>query len=83
MTEEKRHTIKIILGFTLAIFGMIMLLIGLFCPPIGAIEPSVLAAYGEVSTFSAALIGIDALYKYNYRKILNEHEEKMADKKDE
>lgn len=82
MTEQKRYTLKLILGFLLAVFGMIMLMIGLFCPPVGNIEPSVLAAYGEVSTFSAALVGIDSIYKYNYRKLENEHEERMSNNED-
>lgn len=86
MNFTQNHTYKIILGTVLAIAGIIMLFIGLYCPPLGAIEPSVLAAYGEVSTFSAALIGIDALYRFQFRKLVNEHErevKKMNDSKND
>lgn len=80
MTTQKKTTIKIVLGTILALSGLLLLFIGLFCPPLGAIEPSVLAAYGEVSTFAAALIGIDALYKYRYTEMMNDHTERMKDK---
>lgn len=83
MTVEKKTTYKIILGTILALSGLLMLFIGLFCPPLGAIEPSVLAAYGEVSTFAAALIGIDAIYKYRFAEMMNDHTERMKDKENE
>lgn len=42
----------------LSLTGMAMLLVALWLPPRGSIEPSVLVAYGEVMTFVGALLGI-------------------------
>ena len=50
----------------LCIFGCIMLLAGFLCPPLGEIHPTILTAFGEVLTFSGALLGMD--YKYRSKK---------------
>lgn len=63
MKNISKANIQLILGFILAIFGMIMLVASFFVPPMGIIDASVLAAIGEVFTFSGALIGIDYHYK--------------------
>lgn len=65
----KSKTNQLILGFILAYFGMVLLVVSFFVPPLGIIDASVLAAIGEVFTFSGALIGID----YHYRERHNEH----------
>lgn len=41
-----------------------MLFLGFYTAPQGEIHDSVLIAYGEVSTFAGALLGIDYTYKY-------------------
>lgn len=64
LDREKKATIQALLGFGAAIAGLVLLFIGLFMPPIGSIDSSVLVAYGEVSTFAAGLIGIDYHYRY-------------------
>lgn len=46
--------------------GLGLLFVGFFVPPLGEIDSSVLVAYGEVSTFSGSLLGID--YRYRYRQ---------------
>jgi hypothetical protein len=43
-----------------------MLLAGFLCPPLGEIHPTILTAFGEVLTFSGALLGMD--YKYRSKK---------------
>lgn len=63
MKKQTKTNIQLILGFSLAIFGIILLVISFFVPPLGVIDASVLAAIGEVFTFSGALIGIDYHYK--------------------
>jgi hypothetical protein len=57
---------QLILSVGLCVFGGLLLLAGLFCPPIGEIHHSVLIALGEILTFSGSLIGID--YKYRYKE---------------
>lgn len=56
MKKETRNEIKFWVIFGLAIvFGVC----GMFCPPIGTIDNSVLIYAGELLTFAAAIIGID------------------------
>ena len=66
MKNISKANIQLILGFILAIFGMALLILSFFVPPMGIIHASVLTAIGEVFTFSAALIGIDYHYKQRY-----------------
>ena len=58
--------VQLILAVGLCVFGGTLLIAGFCCPPLGEIHHSVLIAFGEVLTFSGALIGID--YKYRYRE---------------
>lgn len=65
LSKESRITIQLIVGIILVVAGLVLIFSGLWLPPIGIIDPSVLVAYGEVSTFAGALIGVD--YKYQYQ----------------
>ena len=58
--------VQLILAVGLCVFGGVLLIAGFCCPPLGEIHHSVLIAFGEILTFSGALIGID--YKYRYRE---------------
>lgn len=70
---KQKITVQLWLGVALAIFGVVLLTISFFFPPAGIIDASVLAAIGEMFTFSGALIGIDYTYKYKvYTKIQDE-----------
>lgn len=48
---------QLILASCLAVGGLLLLFWGMLLPPCGAIDGSVLLAYGELSTFVAALFG--------------------------
>lgn len=48
----------------LVLFGILLLAGSFFVPPLGVIDSSVLVAFGELSTFSGSLIGVDYHYKY-------------------
>lgn len=48
----------------LTIVGCGLLIAGFTVPPTGVIDNSVLVAFGETSTFIAAVLGIDYNYKY-------------------
>lgn len=63
---KHRHdmSIQIWIASGLSVVGLILLFMGLYFPPTGRIDASVLVAYGEVMTFSGALFGID----YHYRR---------------
>lgn len=73
LSKEKQHTLQMWLGFILAVFGMVMILAGFIVPPPGIVDPTVLAAVGEVFTFSGALIGIDYHYKERKYEFLRTH----------
>lgn len=75
LTENQKMTIQLWLGAILTIFGIILLMVSFCVPPLGVIDASVLAAVGEVFTFSGALIGIDYTYKYKRFKIADERVE--------
>lgn len=65
--------IQLALGVILVVAGLVLLYLGFYAHPIGDITNSVLVAYGEVSTFAGALIGVD--YSYKYRTFKFEQEE--------
>lgn len=64
--------IQLTLGVLLVVTGIILLFLGFYAHPVGDITNSVLVAYGEVSTFAGALIGVDYSYKYRTFKIEEE-----------
>ena len=79
--EKQKRTklnIQLGLGVLLVIVGIVLLFLGFYAPAVGEIANSVLVAYGEVSTFAGALIGVDYSYKYKMFKIEEEgrHREK-------
>ena len=64
-------TLEFLFGFICALIGIGLLWTSLFIPPLGIIDASVLAAVGEVLTFSGALVGIDYSYRFKHFKIEN------------
>ena len=64
-------TLEFLFGFICALIGIGLLWRSLFIPPLGIIDASVLAAVGEVLTFSGALVGIDYSYRFKHYKIEN------------
>lgn len=76
VSEEQKMTIQLWLGVSIAIFGVILIIASFLCPPLGIIEASVLAAIGEIFTFSGSLIGIDYHYKFKKYEIADEQVER-------
>ena len=58
--------LQLIIATALCIFGCALLVAGFICPPLGEIHPTILTAFGEILTFSGALLGMD--YKYRSKK---------------
>ena len=54
--------LQLVIATLLCLAGITLLFMGLWMPPRGEIHSSVLVAFGEVSTFAGALLGVD--YKY-------------------
>ena len=84
-------TVQFWLGVGIVIVGLVLLFLGFYAVPIGTINPTVLTAFGEIATFSGALIGVDYRYRFkeyeieeNYRhkrweRGERENEEKIED----
>jgi len=66
---KTRLNVQLALGVILVLTGITLLFLGFYAHPIGDITNSVLVAYGEVSTFAGALIGVDYSYKFKTFKI--------------
>lgn len=83
ITPERKQSIQLWLGFILAISGIVMIAAGFLVPPMGYIDPTVLAAIGEVFTFSGALIGVDYHYKERRYEFLRTHKIDEPEETDE
>ena len=68
LDKETKLTIQVMLATLLIIVGIVLLFLGFYTEPPGQIHDSVLIAYGEISTFAGALLGIDYTYKYKIFK---------------
>ena len=58
-----RFDLQLLTAAVLSIGGLVLLFCGVFIDPEGQIHESLLVAFGEVATFSGALMGIDYVYK--------------------
>ncbi|MEE0979594.1 MAG: hypothetical protein UH625_09335 [Muribaculaceae bacterium] len=58
-TFKRRITIQTVLAFLLVIFGMTVVMLALYMPPMGEIHPSVITVFGMLLVASGAFIGID------------------------
>jgi len=60
MKIKTKH--QLLLATILVAFGVLLIIAAFIIPPTGVIDPTVLTAFGEILTFSGAVIGID--YKH-------------------
>lgn len=81
MNKKTKLNLRLIVALILTIVGSGLLIAGFTVPPLGVIDSSILVAYGETSTFVAAVLGIDYSYKYKVykRKLVD----KLQDDEDE
>ena len=76
LSPEKKMTIQFWAGLVIVAIGLVLLFLGFYAVPLGEIAPSVLTAFGEIATFSGALIGVDYRYRYKmYEEELRHHRE--------
>lgn len=66
---NKIEVIKILLAVASFIIGAALILIGLWLPPLGVIDNSVLIALGELLTFSASVLGINYTYQFKLHEL--------------
>lgn len=56
----KRHlTAQSLLAFVLVVFGMVVVMLALYMPPVGEIHPSVITVFGMLLVAAGAFLGID------------------------
>ena len=67
MTKRDNLTVQLWVATALVICGILLLFAGFMVKPLGEIHNSILVAFGEMSTFSGALFGVD--YNYRYKQI--------------
>lgn len=68
MSDKTKLNLRLIVAMLLTIVGSGLLIAGFIVPPLGVIDSSILVAFGETSTFVAAVLGIDYNYKYQIYK---------------
>jgi hypothetical protein len=67
--NKKVEMIKICLAVAMCIFGCLMLTAGFIVAPLGEIHQSVLIGFGEILTFSGAILGINYLYSAKHKEL--------------
>ena len=60
-------SIQLLTAAILAIGGLVLLFCGVYIAPQGEIHESLLVGFGELATFSGALMGIDYSYKFKQK----------------
>ena len=56
---KRRLTAQSVLAFVLVVFGMVVVMLALYMPPIGEIHPSVITVFGMLLVAAGAFLGID------------------------
>ena len=69
MKHSTKLTLQFIFAWLLMVIGVTLLFFGFFVDPIGEIHPSVLTAFGEISTLVGAILGIDYRYKFKSEEL--------------
>lgn len=77
MRQKTNLNARLAVAVILTIVGSGLLIAGFIVPPLGVIDSSVLVAFGETSTFVAAVLGIDYNYKYQIYKNRAENSSKL------
>ncbi len=80
LSQEQRLTVQFWLGVGIVIVGLVLLFLGFYAVPLGEIAPSVLTAFGEIATFSGALIGVDYRYRFKELQVEEEYRHKRWEK---
>ena len=69
MDNKTKVNLQLISALLLIIIGCGVLVAGFIVAPLGVIDPTVLTAFGETSTFAGALFGIDYTYRYKIKNL--------------
>ena len=72
---KRKLTAQSILAFFLVVFGMAVVMIALYMPPIGEIHPSVITVFGMLLVAAGAFLGIDLNVQFkSFIETLHERE---------
>ena len=77
--RDRKLLLQFIFAWILVVVGVVLIFFGFFAEPIGEINPTVLTAFGEILTFSGAILGIDYRYKFKAEEL----DRKRSDKTQE
>lgn len=69
-----RLNVQLVSAVLIAMSGVALIFMSFWVEPRGIIDSSVLVAFGELSTFSGALFGIDYSYKYRAKHLSKDKE---------
>lgn len=69
MKHSTKLTLQFIFAWLLMVIGVVLLFFGFFADPKGEIHPSILTAFGEISTLVGAILGIDYRYKFKTEEL--------------
>lgn len=58
-TFKRLLTAQSVLAFVLVVFGMVVVMLALYMPPVGEIHPSVITVFGMLLVAAGAFLGID------------------------
>lgn len=58
-TVKHRLTAQSLLAFVLVVFGMVVVMLALYMPPVGEIHPSVITVFGMLLVAAGAFLGFD------------------------
>lgn len=73
MKHNKKLTLQFIFAWLLVVVGVVLIFFGFFADPRGEIHPTVLTSFGEILTFSGAILGIDYRYKFKKDELDRKH----------
>lgn len=71
---KRRLNVQLAVAVLISMSGVALIFMSFWVEPRGVIDSSVLVAFGELSTFSGALFGIDYTYKFKARRLSNNKE---------
>lgn len=75
MKKTSREIVQLIAALFIALFGLALIAVAFYVPQKGVIDPTVLTAFGEILTFSGAILDLD----YHYKAKISDH---SSDKKE-
>ena len=68
-TKETKENIQFWASIGVLVFGMAIIVISLFLPPVGVLHPSVITIFGMLLSFVGAVWNLDLKYEFKTREL--------------